>query len=199
MVDAAPNERLLVELAQAGDYAAYGELFRYYYPIVCSFIKSRIQSAHLAEDLASDTFLKAWKNIESFRWIGHDFGAWLFTIARHRIYDHFNHNYGRREAPHALVMELVDAQPDVDADPGIIVPDQVSAARAADVLRAATARVTDEQRAVIQLRFMEYASVADTAAALGGSVNRVKSLQYRAVRAVGKALARSGILSREDL
>ncbi len=43
----------------------------------------------VAEDLCSETFFRALRNMTGFRWQGKDFGAWLMTIARNLATDHF--------------------------------------------------------------------------------------------------------------
>ncbi|HWJ11830.1 MAG TPA: sigma factor, partial [Nocardioides sp.] len=78
------RERLigLVELARSGDAEAFGMLYDHYQPSVYRFLYYRTRSVVVAEDLCSETFFRALRNMPSFRWQGKDFGAWLMTIAR---------------------------------------------------------------------------------------------------------------------
>jgi RNA polymerase sigma-70 factor (ECF subfamily) len=78
----------LVELARGGDAEAFGLLYDPYQPAVYRFLAYRLGSATLAEDLTSETFVRALRSISSFRWQGKDFGAWLMTIARNLATDH---------------------------------------------------------------------------------------------------------------
>ena len=54
----------------------------------------------LAEDLTSETFFRALRSMNSFRWQGKDFGAWLMTIARNLTTDHFKAGRTRLEIDH---------------------------------------------------------------------------------------------------
>jgi len=85
------RERLiaLVELARTGDKEAFGLLYDHYNTSVFRFLYYRTRSTSLAEDLTSETFFRALRSMNNFRWQGKDFGAWLMTIARNLATDHF--------------------------------------------------------------------------------------------------------------
>jgi RNA polymerase sigma-70 factor (ECF subfamily) len=88
----------LVEAAQNGDGEAFGQLYDRYADMVHRYIAYRVGGNHtLAEDLTSETFLRALRRITSFTWQGRDFGAWLVTIARNLIADHFKSSRFRLE------------------------------------------------------------------------------------------------------
>ena len=82
--DEAERSRLiaLVELARGGDTEAFGLLYDHYQPSVYRFLYYRTRSVTLAEDLTSETFFRALRSMNNFRWQGRDLGAWLMTIAR---------------------------------------------------------------------------------------------------------------------
>ncbi|MGW1491299.1 sigma-70 family RNA polymerase sigma factor [Streptomyces sp. NPDC002402] len=81
--------RLWVERAQAGDSDAFGLLYDTYCDTVYRYVYYRVGGKTTAEDLTSDTFVRALARLDSFTWRGRDFGAWLVTIARNRVADHF--------------------------------------------------------------------------------------------------------------
>ncbi len=97
--DEAERARLiaLVELARGGDTEAFGLLYDHYQPSVYRFLYYRTRSVALAEDLTSETFFRALRNMNSFRWQGRDLGAWLMTIARNLTTDHFKAGRTRLE------------------------------------------------------------------------------------------------------
>ena len=75
-------------LSQA-QYQAYIENYERYKDKVYTYLYYRTtQDALLAEDLAADTFLKAFNNYASFDG-QKSFSAWIFTIARNTLWDHF--------------------------------------------------------------------------------------------------------------
>jgi len=173
---AAERTRLigLVEQAREGDAEAFGALYDHYHLAVYRFLFHRTRSATLAEDLTSDTFVRALRNIGSFRWQGRDFGAWLMTIARNLATDHAKAARNRLELP----------TDDIAAhDTGTSGPEaEVMAQVTSDLLVEALSRLPVEQRDCLVMRFLQSMSIADTAAALGRTEGAVKQLQLRAVR-----------------
>lgn len=167
----------LVSRAQRGDGGAFAEIYDRYVDQVYGFVYHKVRDRQLAEDLTSDVFLRALRNVHRFEWQGVDIGAWLVTIARNRVTDHFKSARARLERP----VEEVHDRPVVDADH----PEQVAEAHdLAAALEQAMDRLKDEHREVLVLRFVQGLSVAETAVALDRSDGAVKALQYRALRAL---------------
>ena len=75
----------LVTLAQQGDGEAFGQIYDRYVDAVYRYLYYRVGSAPLAEDLTSETFVRALRRIDSFHWQGKDIGAWFVTIARNLV------------------------------------------------------------------------------------------------------------------
>jgi RNA polymerase sigma-70 factor, ECF subfamily len=74
------DEQALVERAQQGDRQAFGVLISRYWDRLYRWLYHLSHHQHQAEDLAQETFLKAFRKIGSFR-PGSNFRAWLFRIA----------------------------------------------------------------------------------------------------------------------
>lgn len=181
-VDEAERERLiaLVELARTGDKDAFGLLYDHYQPSVYRFLYYRTRSQTLAEDLTSETFFRALRSMNNFRWQGKDFGAWLMTIARNLTTDHFKAGRTRLE------MTTEDMTPHDDATEG---PEgAVIAGLTNEALLKALTELPTEQRECLIMRFLQGLSIAETAAALGRSDGAVKQLQLRGVRNLAKLL-----------
>ena len=87
----------LVERAQDGDGEAFGQLYDHYADTVYRYIYYRVGGKATAEDLTSETFLRALRRIGTFTYQGRDFGAWLVTIARNLVADHFKSSRFRLE------------------------------------------------------------------------------------------------------
>ena len=96
----------LVERAQAGEAEAFGRLYDQYSDTVYRYIYYRVGGKATAEDLTSETFLRALRRIGTFTWQGRDFGAWLVTIARNLVADHFKSSRFRLEV---TTGEMLDA------------------------------------------------------------------------------------------
>ncbi len=170
--------RALVELARDGDAEAFGQLYDHYMSGVFRFIYYRVGSRQLAEDLTSETFVRGLKAIQRFTWQGKDFGAWLTTIARNLIADHFKSSRSRLEIISDDVPEgrVTANSPEED----------VLALISNEMLFDAVNSLPPEQRDCILMRFIQGMSIAETAAALKRSEGAIKQLQLRAVRSLAK-------------
>ena len=170
----------LVELAQAGDREAFAQLYDVYVDTVFRYVLVRVANRSLAEDLTSETFLRAMRRIDSFTWQGKDIAAWFVTIARNLIADHVKSARFRFEVTTA---DMRDADERVDA------PEEEVLVRLRDErLVAAIKGLRPEQAECITLRFLQGLSLADTARVLGRSEGAVKQLQLRATRTLRAAL-----------
>jgi RNA polymerase sigma-70 factor (ECF subfamily) len=178
--ESAERERIaaLVTLAQQGDAEAFGMVYDAYVDSIYRYLYYRVGSHALAEDLTSETFLRALRRIDSFTYRGKDFGAWLVTIARNLVTDHVKSSRFRLEVTTA---DMLDAD---RGDDGIeeAVLDRLDSAVLVDAIRALKA----EQQECIVLRFLQGFSVAETAEVMKRSEGAVKQLQLRAVRALAK-------------
>lgn len=164
----------LVDLARQGDAEAFGELYDHYMPGIFRFVYYRLGSRALAEDLTSETFVRSLRSIQRFQWQGRDFGAWLTTIARNLLTDHYKSSRARLE----LVTDDVPEPAKAEAGP----EDDVVTALSNEVLMEAVNGLSPEQRDCILLRFISGFSIAQTSAALDRSEGAVKQLQLRAIR-----------------
>jgi RNA polymerase sigma-70 factor, ECF subfamily len=170
----------LVELARTGDTDAFGLLYDHYQSSVYRFLFYRTRSVQLAEDLASETFFRALRSMNNFRWQGKDFGAWLMTIARNLATDHFKAGRTRLE----LTTEDMSAHDDTTEGPEAT----VLAGLTNEILLGALKSLPDEQRDCLIMRFLQGMSIAETAAVLGRSDGAIKQLQLRGVRNLAKLM-----------
>ena len=175
-----PTVVSLVDAARDGDAEAFGQLYDHYVTGIYRFIYYRVGSAHLAEDLTSETFVRGLRAIQRFTWQGKDFGAWLMTIARNLATDHFKAGRTRLE------MTTEDMGQHDDATEG---PEPtVLAGLTNEILLKALTELPDEQRDCLVMRFLQGMSIAETAAVLGRSDGAVKQLQLRGVRNLAKLM-----------
>ena len=138
---------------------AWTAVFEREYPLVFRTVLIRVREQAVAEDIAAQVFLEAMEGIGRYRERGKPFAAWLVTIARHRSLDWFR----RRNREQGIVVE-----PSVDGpETGLTV--------ALDAL----ALLTDDQREVIHLRFIEGYSLEEVGKLTNRSAGAVKSLQHR--------------------
>ncbi|MEP6815801.1 MAG: sigma-70 family RNA polymerase sigma factor [Marmoricola sp.] len=175
-VDEAEQRRLiaLVELARSGDKEAFGLLYDHYQASVYRFIYYRVGRVQLAEDLTGDTFFRALRSMNGFRWQGRDFGAWLMTIARNLTADHFKSGRNRLEqsTEDMSTLDSTSEGPEVS----------VLASLTNEALLEAMRQLPQDQQDCLVMRFLQGKSLAETAEVLQRSAGAIKQLQLRAVR-----------------
>ncbi|MCW2726894.1 MAG: adsA [Frankiales bacterium] len=174
----------LVHRAQAGDAEAFGELYDRYVDLVYRYIYYRVASSQLAEDLTSETFLRALRRISSFTWQGRDVGAWFVTIARNLVADHYKSGRYRLEVTAEDVSVVSGATEPVEDGPEVAVLEALQNRVLLDAVR----QLNPEQQECIVLRFLQGLSVAETARIMGKNDGAIKALQYRAIRSLGRLL-----------
>jgi RNA polymerase sigma-70 factor (ECF subfamily) len=182
-----PTVADLVARSQSGEPEAFGLLYDRYVDLVYRYIYYRVGSPTLAEDLVSETFLRALRRIDSFTWQGRDFAAWLVTIARNLIADHFKSGRYRLEITTEDILESGPAQ--TTDGPENLVLDSLTNA----TLLSAVKKLNPEQQECIVLRFLQGLSVNETALAMGKNDGAIKALQYRAVRALARLLPEDSV------
>ena len=179
----------LVTAAQEGDSAAFGLLYDRYVDVVYRYVLFRMGDRDLAEDVTSETFLRALRRITSVSYQGRDVGAWFVTIARNLILDHMKSSRFRLEVvtdevtePGAAPISGIGAQAQAGPE-----QEAISRATRTELLRC-VARLGEDQRECIVLRFMQGLSVAETAAIMNRNEGAIKALQHRAVRRLAQLL-----------
>ena len=170
----------LVHRTQAGDAEAFGLLYDRYVDVVFRFLLHRVADRALAEDLTSETFVRALRRIEQLSFQGRDVGAWLITIARNLVLDHVKSSRYRLEVPTA---DMRDADRVTDGPEDAVLQGLTHA-----TVLEGVRQLSADQRECVELRFLQGLSVAETAAAMGRKDGAVKALQSRAVRRLAQLL-----------
>jgi RNA polymerase sigma-70 factor (ECF subfamily) len=178
--DATEQTWELVRAAQEGDTDAFGVLYDRYVDVVFRYVLFRVGDRNLAEDVTSETFLRALRSIGSISYQGRDVGAWFVTIARNIVFDHVKSSRYRLEV---TTPELADNREPAAGPEQEVMADATNA----ELLRC-VAQLGEDQRECIVLRFIQGLSVAETAARMGRNEGAIKALQHRAVRRLAQLL-----------
>ncbi|MGI5161882.1 sigma-70 family RNA polymerase sigma factor [Microbispora sp. CA-102843] len=173
--------RSLVLRAKTGDSEAFGVLYDHYLELVYRYVYFRVGSHALAEDLTSETFLRALRGIAEFTWQGRDFGAWLVTIARNLVTDHYKSGRNRLEVTTAEILDTPLDGPHIPEN--AVVTNMVN-----ERVMQAIKQLGAEQQECVILRFLHGMSLAETAKIMGKKSGAIKALQFRAIRALARAL-----------
>ncbi len=177
----------LVAKAAAGDRDAFATLYNEHRENVYRFLVRRSHDRHLAEDLTQDVFVRALSRIDSFdgRRTGGGFAAWLSVIARNLYLDHVKKSRVQREVSVPEVFET-DAR---DRSTEVSVMRELDIAEANETLAMAMQVLNPHQQQCVRLRFIEELSVPETAARMGKDAGAVKTLTFRAMASMRRALA----------
>ena len=168
----------LVRRAQSYDEDAVRALYETYHSKIYNYAFLQLGDVQTAEDLASDVMLKMIESIQSYKFRGLPFGAWVFRIARNRLID--MHRRRKRRGEVDLSETLVS---------GLASP-HVLAERALErgQLQVALRHLTAEQRQVIVLKFIQGFDNRSIGRIMGRSEGAIKSLQHRALGALRRIL-----------
>jgi RNA polymerase sigma-70 factor, ECF subfamily len=161
-------------LAAQADSAAFATLYRRYLDRVYGYAFYQLGDHHDAEDVTERIFLAALRALPDFHHQGSTFRAWLFRIAHNTIANAHRSRARRRTEP--LPADFQRAAP--NADPA----GQVALADELREIRRVVARMPDDRRQVILLRFVDDLSTAEIAEVLGRSPGAVRVLLHRSLR-----------------
>ena len=185
------EDREVVQRALAGSESAFREIVLRYQRPVHGLLVRMVRDPSLAEDLAQEVFLKAFRALESFD-PERKFSSWLFKIAHNTAIDQL-----RRKQLATVPLE----SPDEDKpDPLALLPDQKgeSPDRALDrqnlaqAIQAAVGRLRVEYREVVILRFQQDLSYEEIAEITGLPLGTVKTHLHRARKAMARHLEELG-------
>ena len=171
------DEQDVIERAKR-DPAAFGVLYDRYFTQIYRFAYSRVRDQSLAEDLTSEVFFKALRNIHRYTHAGHPFSSWLYQITLNAVADHYRGQRGE--------MELEDAT--APGTPSGAVVDEVVRRDRSRRIWAAIDHLPKHQRAALILKFAEDRKIDEIAVILGKSSGAVKLLLHRGVERLRKEL-----------
>lgn len=168
----------LVQDCLAGDRAAYGELVKRHHNRVKAIAYRALRDDALAEDLSQEVFIRAYRSLHRFQ-VGRRFGPWLSAIASNRVRDHLKSRARRAEVSWDL-----DRTSESDASP----LDRAVARQMLSRVEQGLAKMPEETREVMRLRFVLGFDYEDVAIALDLPLGTVKSRISRARTALRKEL-----------
>jgi len=172
-VESAP-EGGLVRDALRGDSRAFDQIIRLHHRRVFHFLHRMTRQRQDAEDLAQQTFIKAFHHLDRFD-PSRPMINWLLTIARRTALNHFRSPGKWEEIP----AEIACSEP----SPARCAEDRDQADNLWEKLRAALPR---RQFEILWLRFGEGLSTQETARVVGLTQTHVKVLVFRARQTLGK-------------
>jgi RNA polymerase sigma-70 factor, ECF subfamily len=164
--------------ASAGDPDAFAQLWRSTHPLLLRYL--RITAGEATEDVASETWLKVIKNLNSFTGDEQAFRAWLTVVARNTARDHARAAVRRPETPAAELPPLRATGPDA-ADEAL---ERLGTQRALRLL----ATLPPAQAEMLALRVVIGLEPVEVARIVGRSPGAVRVAVHRALATLAERL-----------
>jgi RNA polymerase sigma-70 factor (ECF subfamily) len=178
-----PDDKELVARARKGDEAAYRELLERFRRPVFSLIYRMIGDREQAEDLAQESFVKAFNNLDSYN-PNYRFSSWLFKIANNHAIDHLRRarlpTVSIHGSPHAvdpereeetrIVLETQDESPE----------QEFLALELGSEIEQAISKLRPEYRTAVILRHVENRPYEEIAEIMDVPIGTVKTFLHRA-------------------
>jgi RNA polymerase sigma-70 factor (ECF subfamily) len=187
-ISAQVADEALVALVLRGDANAFAPLVERHKRGIVNFIYASVRSAEDANDLAQETFMRAYAHLRTFNPTIAKFSTWLYQIARNVARTHMGKESRRPQTTDLFEDETIEQRlPDMRREAA---PEAMAISADDDrAVRDALARVPEKMRAALALRYfkhMEYQEIADT---MQVSLGNVKTLIHRGKAALARALA----------
>lgn len=170
------EERLLAGARQL-DPGALAQIHDCFYDPIYRYARYRTGDDQVAEDAASEVFLRLLDALQEGKAPSKSLRGWLFSTASHIVNDHFRRHYRFQKddlEAHATLPANAETDPEY----------QLETRLTHEQLQATLAHLTPEQQHVVALRFGQGLSHQEVSQLLGKSEGAVKLLQFRALKAL---------------
>jgi RNA polymerase sigma-70 factor (ECF subfamily) len=171
-----PEEACLVDQAKAGDPEAFAKLYDAYVERVSRYIYFRVSEDSDMEDLVSQVFLKAWENLNRYKIGRSPFIAWLYTIARNLVIDHYMTKKNTLSLDEAIAlpsdMELPDEEAQMHFD--------------LDAMRDSLQVLSKDQQQVLILKYIVGLPNESIAKIMNKQEGTIRGLQMRGLQTLAK-------------
>ena len=174
---AAPSPRPELRLVSTERYESWEEVYRQNVERVYRLMFGKVGNRADAEDLTAEVFVAALPRLRTSASIG-EVKAYLLAVARTVLAEHWRRTLGRQITaidPDSLAEAFSTATPDRQPEP-------------TDAIREVLDALPERYRMILELRFLQAATVREAARQMGVSVANAKVLQYRALRQASRLL-----------
>jgi RNA polymerase sigma-70 factor (ECF subfamily) len=185
------TDQVLVARVQAGDRGAFDLLVAKYHRKVLRLISRLVRDPAEVEDIAQETFIKAYRALPQFR-AESAFYTWLYRIAVNTAKNYLSAS-NRRPIPMSDLMRADDeddsSMPSFEPSVDVQTPDSVLLSREiAKTVEQAMEALPADLRTAVMLREIEGLSYEEIAAAMNCPIGTVRSRIFRARDAIAEKL-----------
>ena len=178
----------VIRRIESGDKQAFAEIVMQYQQPIFGFLGRMSLSQALAEDIAQETFVRAWRHLDDYQPMKAAFSTWLFTIARNLAINELTSARNKNEL--AIGEEL----PDMASYTASEMPEpmrELCIKQQHFHLQAALRQLNMQDRSVIGLAYVDELSMADIARIEGCSLEAVKTRLHRAKQKLRKLMEKT--------
>lgn len=173
------GKELLDRIAE-GDKEAFGELYDFYAPKIFRFIRLKVGSQALTEDLVSESFLRIWEYLQKEGVeVKESFQALLYKIARNLIVDHY-----KRKSTGEILMDD-DFREFLERKPA---KDEIKSKEQASEIHSALINMKEEYQNVVIWYYIDELSVEEISNIMDKSQGAIRVLIHRALNSLKKEL-----------
>ncbi|MFC1626707.1 RNA polymerase sigma factor [Patescibacteria group bacterium] len=167
----AVSDYILVRKAKAGDKEAFGKLYKKYFDGLYRYVYFRLRNNHeVAEDIAEIALLKAWNKIDTYKKSAGEFRGWLFSIAHNAMVDYL------RKKRKITKLEEYHKDENQSIEEKVIANDEKM------IVMKSLSQLSNAQKEVIILRFIEELSYTEIAQIMNKKEDAIRALQSRGIR-----------------
>ena len=177
------GDRQLIRAALLGETSAFGAIVERYWNMVVALALSKVSDAAEAEDIAQESFLKAYSQLAGLRDPSR-FAGWLSKITMQQCSNSLRRTVrcSRALGCRATPIEALEEQPAMTANPGLT-QNQIH------FVRQTVRGLPEKFRTMIVMRFVADLSTVQIAEQLGKRPGTVRVLLHRAYKLLRKDLA----------
>jgi RNA polymerase sigma-70 factor (ECF subfamily) len=169
------------------DPDAFGELYDQYYSRIFNYVLRRVANLEIAQDITSEVFFKALKNLGQFHWRNVPFSSWLYRIAINQITDYFRKGkhemFSLEEVSEPISNSSLSAETEV-----IKAEEELKKHEDFLILHQSISRLPIKYQDVITLRFFENKQIKEIGEILGKREGTIKSLLHRGLKKIKKLM-----------
>ncbi len=178
-----PDDKELVARALKGDERALAELLERFRRPVFSLIYRMVRDRELAEDLAQESFVKAFNNLDSYK-PSYRFSSWIFKIANNHAIDHLRRarlkTVSIHGSPHATDTQREQETRIVLESTGETPEQEMMALELGSEIEVAIGHLRAEYRTAVILRHIESRPYEEIAEIMDVPIGTVKTFLHRA-------------------
>jgi RNA polymerase sigma-70 factor (ECF subfamily) len=168
------DEPALLKAAKRLDQDALATIFDLYAPAIYRYSLRLCRDPIVSDNIVGDVFVQLLEKLSAGEGPLSNLRSYIYQIAYHLIVDRARTNH-----------RLVPLEVSIDSHPGLAVPSTQSQVEDRDLMETLIDSMNNDlseiQRHVIILRFLEDFSLRETAAIVGKTVNNVKVIQNRGI------------------